>query len=66
MKYVMVDAENKVQNVIVADTAFAEAHGALPYYDGAEIGQPYAPPQVPALETRVAALEAALLAVMGS
>lgn len=60
MKYVKVDADHKIQNIIVADSTFAEAHGALPYYDGATIGQPYNPPEATSLENRVAMLESEL------
>lgn len=33
-----------ITNIIVADESFAEEIGALPYYDGAEIGEAYSPP----------------------
>lgn len=57
MKYITVDDENNVNNIIVADSSFAESHGALPYYDGAAIGQPYDPPKSLSLEERVVTLE---------
>jgi hypothetical protein len=46
MYYLIV--ENKIiTNIIVADEVFAAEIGALPYYDGAIIGQPYNPPPEP-------------------
>lgn len=33
-----------ITNIIVADEAFAAEIGALPYYDGAVIGESYNPP----------------------
>ena len=37
-----------ITNIIQADEEFAESIGALPYYDGARIGEAY---QAPELET---------------
>ena len=45
MNYCIVNSENIIENIIVAEADFAESIGALPYYDGAEIGQPYNPPE---------------------
>ena len=45
MNYCIVDADGVIENIIVADEAFAEEVGALPYYEGAEIGTAYAPPE---------------------
>lgn len=36
-----------VTNIITADQEFANEIGAMPYYDGAVISQPYSPPQPP-------------------
>lgn len=77
MTYCIVNSENVIENIIVADSEFAESIGALPYYDGARIGETYSPPEpepdtpdepvepvepAPELEARVAALEEAIAA----
>ena len=54
-----------ISNIIVSDESFATHIGALPYYDGAKIGQTYSPPYTPTLEERTAALESAMLSMMG-
>ena len=60
MDYCIVNDGNIVINIIVSDSAFAEAIGALPAYEGAAIGEAYSPPPPPpTTEERVAALEAA-------
>ena len=46
-----------ITNVIVSQPSQAAGLGALPYYDGAAIGQPYNPPGTTSLEERVAMLE---------
>jgi len=46
MKYAIVD-NSIIVNTIVADSDFAAGIGALPYYDGAAIGQQYNPPPEP-------------------
>ena len=45
MNYCIVNAENVIENIIVADESFANEIGALPYYEGADVGSVYAPPQ---------------------
>lgn len=45
MEFCIVSSENIIENIIVADAAFAESIGALPYYEGADIGLEYAPPE---------------------
>ena len=45
MNFCIVNEENIIENIIVADESFASEIGALPYYDGADIGTVYAPPQ---------------------
>lgn len=45
MDFCIVNADGIIENIIVADEAFAAEIGALPYYDGAEIGGAYAPPE---------------------
>lgn len=45
MNYCIVNAENVIENIIVADESFANEIGALPYYEGADVGAVYAPPQ---------------------
>ena len=52
MIYCIVDADGVIENIIVADEAFAEEIGALPYYEGAEIGTAYAPPGLTPAEKR--------------
>lgn len=54
MHYLIV-TDGVIENIIVAGAEFAAEIGAVPYYDGAEIGQTYAPP--PPLETRIKLLE---------
>lgn len=46
MNYLIVES-SKITNIIVADEAFAAAIGALPSYEGAEIGGDYSPPAPP-------------------
>lgn len=44
MNYCIVNDENIIENIIVADEEFAESIGAKPSYDGATIGASYSPP----------------------
>ena len=44
MNYCIVNDENVIENIIVADEEFAESIGAKPSYDGAAIGESYSPP----------------------
>lgn len=44
MNYCIVNSKNIIENIIVADESFATEIGALPYYEGADIGATYAPP----------------------
>ena len=44
MNYCIVNDENIIENIIVADEEFAELIGAKPSYDGAAIGEAYNPP----------------------
>ena len=44
MNYCIVNDENVIENIIVADEEFAESIGAKPSYDGAAIGESYNPP----------------------
>lgn len=44
MNYCIVNDENIIENIIVADETFAESIGAKPSYDGATIGAAYNPP----------------------
>jgi len=44
MNYCIVNDENIIENIIVADEEFAESIGAKPSYDGAAIGEAYNPP----------------------
>ena len=46
MRYLIAE-NNTITNIIVADEAFAAKIGALPYYEGAEIGVVYSPPPAP-------------------
>lgn len=55
MNYCIVNDENVIQNIIVADEEFALSIGAKESYEGAAIGDTYSPP--PTTEERVTALE---------
>ena len=67
MDYLIVD-DGVITNIIRCDSPrFAEKMHGLPMYDGAEIGDPYAPPltdseRIEALETENALLKAQLQA----
>ena len=45
MTYCIVDNDGIVINIIEAEADFAESIGALPYYEGADIGGLYDPPK---------------------
>ena len=45
MDYCIVNADGIIENMIVADESFAAEIGALLSYDGAAIGEAYAPPE---------------------
>lgn len=45
MDYCIVNADGIIENIIVADESFAAEIGALPGYEGAAIGEAYAPPE---------------------
>ena len=58
MNYCIVNDENIIQNIIVADEEFALSIGAKESYDGATIGGTYSPPAPPpTIEDRVTTLE---------
>lgn len=58
MNYCIVNDENIIENIIVADETFAESIGAKPSYDGANIGEAYnPPPPPPTIDERVTTLE---------
>ena len=59
MNYCIVNDENIIENIIVADEEFALAIGAKESYDGAAIGSTYSPPAPPpTIDERVTTLEA--------
>lgn len=59
MIYCIVNDENIIENIIVADEEFALAIGAKESYDGAAIGATYSPPAPPpTIDERVTTLEA--------
>lgn len=45
MNFCIVNADGIIENIIVADEAFAAEVRAVPSYDGAAIGKVYAPPE---------------------
>ena len=52
-EYLILDSGNIIENIIVLeDDAAAEKFGAVPSYDGASIGDVYAPPPPPASHLR--------------
>lgn len=58
MNYCIVNDENIIENIIVADEEFALAIGAKESYDGAAIGDTYSPPAPPpTIDERVTTLE---------
>lgn len=58
MNYCIVNDENIIENIIVADEEFASAIGAKEGYDGAAIGDTYSPPAPPpTIDDRVTTLE---------
>ena len=58
MNYCIVNDENIIQNIIVADEEFALAIGAKESYEGAAIGDTYSPPPPPpTIDERVTTLE---------
>lgn len=58
MNYCIVNDENIIENIIVADEEFALSIGAKESYEGAAIGDVYSPPDPPpTTEERVTALE---------
>ena len=58
MNYCIVNDENVIENIIVADETFAESIGAKPSYNGATIGEAYNPPAPPpTIDERVTTLE---------
>lgn len=62
MQYCVIE-DGIITNIIISDEEFATSIGAKPIYEGATIGEPYAPPDPPVqptLEERVTALENAI------
>ena len=58
MNYCIVNDENIIENIIVADEEFASAIGAKEGYDGVAIGDTYSPPPPPpTIDERVTTLE---------
>ena len=58
MNYCIVNDENVIENIIVADEEFASAIGSKEWYDGAAIGDTYSPPAPPpTVDERVTTLE---------
>lgn len=47
MNWIILSPDGKtISNIIVAEEEFAQSIGCKPYYDGASIGEVYAPPRV--------------------
>lgn len=65
MNYCILNDANEIENIIVCeDDETAAQFGAVPAYDGARIGDVYAPPPPPpSLDDRVGALEAETAAI---
>lgn len=61
MEFLIIE-NNIITNVIIADESFAAEIGALPYYDGAKIGDTYSPPEPPPDDITALQLAAAELA----
>lgn len=58
MNYCIVNDENIIENIIVADEEFALSIGAKEGYDGAAVGDTYSPPPPPpTIDERVTTLE---------
>nr|DAJ11429.1 MAG TPA: JAKMIP CC3 domain [Caudoviricetes sp.] len=58
MNYCIVNDENVIENIIVADEEFALSIGAKEGYDGAAVGDTYSPPPPPpTIDERVTTLE---------
>ena len=58
MNYCIVNDENIIENLIVADEEFALSIGAKEGYDGAAVGDTYSPPPPPpTIDERVTTLE---------
>lgn len=58
MRYCIINDENIIENIIVADEEFASAIGAKESYDGAAISEAYNPPDPPpTIDERVVTLE---------
>ena len=58
MNYCIINDENIIENIIVADEEFALYIGAKESYDGAAIGDTYSPPAPPpTIDERVTTLE---------
>lgn len=58
MNYCIVNDENIIENIIVADEEFALSIGAKESYDGAVVGDTYSPPPPPpTIDERVTTLE---------
>jgi len=58
MNYCIVNSDNIITNIIVAEESFAESIHALPYYEGAQIGGEYAPPEEEVVPTQLDIIEA--------
>lgn len=58
MNYCIVNDENVIENIIVADEEFALSISAKESYDGAVVGDTYSPPPPPpTIDERVTTLE---------
>ena len=58
MHYCILDNENIIANIIIADEIFASNIRTFPWYQGALVGDTYSPPKSPpTVEERVESLE---------
>lgn len=58
MNYCIVNSDNIITNIIIAEETFAKSIGALPYYEGAQIDSEYTPEEDKNQPTQLDRIEA--------